>query len=177
MNSFFATLMVLCMFQLPGIAQKSSAAKQFNIWVKTGFKPYMHKGFLYLVKDDYLLLASHFYPCNDRRLQQFTIEDIKSIHVRRSGNIWKGVVVGALAGFGYGVLRASKGKGKFSDCDLPLVCSSKTERAFFNGTAYMLPGMLAGAIFGSIKATVKINGNVTTFKIKKQWTKKYQIQY
>ncbi len=109
---------------------------------------------------------------NSRTLQDqtFSFQQIEELRFRKKGRVLKGALIGALSGV---VIGGTIGLASGDDEGGCFVfCYTKEEKALMGGISAAIPGTIAGAIIGSMKIKIPINGK-TNFEKEKLEQYKY----
>ena len=140
--------------------------RTYRSWIKLEYKNVVTEGILHHVNDSsvQILRISHFQPHNIKgNLTTISVSSIEKIMVRRKGSIGKGMLIGGLTGSIIGVF----------------VSMSVANHNDKSPGIYVYPIMITGcgiglgAMFGSIKIKISINGNQDNFNYHKQELTKY----
>ena len=140
--------------------------RNYRSWIKLNYKSPVMEGMLQQINDSsiQLLRIDHF-PVRNKKdnLTTISTSSIESIKVRRKGSIGKGMLIGGVTGAIIGAL----------------VSMSVANQNDKSTGIYVYPIMITGcgvglgALFGSIKIKITINGNQDNFNYSKQELTKY----
>ena len=150
----------------------------YRTWIKleTGAKL---DGALYQTKDSSFLYAtSHFKKdllAGKCQIYEINYNKIAYILTRHTNHVGKGVLYGALGGLLTGAIIGYVSHNK--DVWAPPVLYSAETEAAVTGTLGMLSGVVIGAIIGSIRIKIPINGNIDNFNKNKERFKKYSYRH
>ena len=159
----------------------SQNIKLYNTWVYLSNEPYLVDGYFYAMKDSSILISDsnskRDYFRSNFNTVELQIKDIKTIKTRRKGNKGRGVLIGALTGLAIGVITG------FAVGDDPpctgyyFICSpvSAETKAFLLGSTFAAVGAGLGALMGSMKVTIPLNGNTKNYHRHHSELKRYAI--
>lgn len=147
---------------------------KYNSWVHR-FDADTQKGSLYKLSKDSLTLVKRKYSGNPRYTYQsyeIPILDIKTIEIRKSGRVVKGVFLGMFTGFMVGgILGYLSGDNNFES----VLYLTAEEKFWFFGTLASMPGGIIGLIAGSTKIKIPIRRSQYIYDYKKKDLQKYLI--
>lgn len=146
--------------------------KIYKTWVSLNNEPFKIKGVLYELKDSSISISSSVviedYIENNFETMNLHIYNIKSIQTRRKNSIGRGIWIGAVSGFATGgLLTLLYGVGDFWDFH---------DGTLMAGVPLAVIGAGIGALVGSIKIEIPINGSMDRYNLKKKKLKKYSLQ-
>jgi len=102
------------------------------------------------------------------------INDIETVKIRRKGRIGRGVLFGALGGFALGgIIGLASGDDDPNNC---FFCLSAGDKALLAGIPLSIVGAGLGALIGSLKVKIPINGNISNFNRNKSKLRKYTFK-
>jgi len=131
-------------------------------------------GALYEVNDSSISISSHGIKDYDgpQEVTEVYIDDIKLINTRKSFNIRKGLLFGAASGFVIGGLTGLI-EGGHSNW---FGSQTAWENAFETGAGFMILGAITGALVGSTKIKIPINGSMDNYNRNKDRLKGYSLK-
>lgn len=136
----------------------------YKTWVDLINESFKAKGVLYELKDSYILISNsdrmEDYGNNNFETMNLYIHNIEVIRIRRKNNIGRGVWMGALSGFALGIL----------------VTLPDLDDWLFAAFPFAVIGSGIGALVGTIKVRVPINGNLSNYNKCKRKLNKYSLQ-
>lgn len=168
-------LIALCCLKTLSAQESAQKIKVYRTWVSLNNEPFKIKGVLYELKDSSILVSSSLVIQDFRDLKLDVIDlkthNIETIKIRRHKSIRKGAWIGVATGF---VLGGIIGASLEEPCNQDDLC--------FN----LLPGMYAsigmaggaaiGAVIGSFKLTIPINGSINSYNSHKSKLREYSIK-
>lgn len=163
------TLLFLCLAVYTANAQKSDAKIKYQVWVHVNDNPRPLKGALVEVQDSAIQVLQRVYIrknsiVSTNAAMVVPVSSIRKIQVRKRSNVANGVWLGALGGV---VVGAAIGYASGDDVCPPgafcLFQFSAEDKAVVGSVAGIGPGMALGAILGSGKKTILINGDQTLY--------------
>jgi hypothetical protein len=169
---FFITNLTIC--NNVG-AQSASTKAKHRIWVNQTGVGDKYKGFLYMVKDSSIYM-SPFLKNDDSALmgnnyQKIDYQQIDIIKIRRKGKVGRGMLIGSLLGFSIGSFI-----GLMSEDDTEgLIRFTKNEKFWISSISLGTHGMIIGAIIGSAKIKIPINGRKKRFIEEREKLRKYSF--
>jgi len=156
-NLLFVLLICFGFSSQVSLAQKNTSHK-YKVWVKSKDHTMNIDGYLNKIDDNALtLMKSGGYE------KTVSWEDIKSVKLRKKGNIKRGLLYGFITGVGLGGIVGFSTGGGFV---------SRRNSALVGGIPLGLLGGIIGGGIGSIKDYIPINGNE---KGQKEKLKKYLL--
>ena len=175
-------LIVLCCINSLNAQDTIQKNKIYRTWVSLNSEPFKIKGVLYEIKDSSILVSNSVlikdYSTDRFRVANLYINEIETIKIRRNNNIGKGVLIGAITGFAVGGLI-----GLMSGDDPPCPSGSwfcfrfsAEEKALMAGVPLAVSGAGIGALFGSIKVKIPINGSINSYNRNKNKLREYSIK-
>lgn len=175
-------LIALCCLNTLSAQEFTQKTKLYKTWVYLNTEPFKVKGVLYEVTDSTLLVSNSLviqdYNTNKFEVVKLNVSNIEEIEIRRKNSIINGVFIGALSGFALGGMI-----GLISGDDPPcpsraLLCLSFSagEKALLAGIPLSIVGAGFGALAGSFKIIIPIDGNNHLFNANKNRLKEYSIK-
>jgi len=150
--------------------------KIFRIWVSLKSDPYKIKGVLYEVKDSSVFVSNSLviqdYSVDKYEVTKLHIADIETIKIRRKNRIGNGVLIGSLTGF---VVGGIVGLVDGDDPPGTLLRLDAEDKAIMMGVPLAVIGAGIGALFGSSKITIPINGSMDNYNRNKEKLRTYSI--
>jgi hypothetical protein len=180
MKTFYLIiLLVSCIVNLSNAQSDTNhKSKIYKSWISSKAESYNLKCNLCKIQDSSILISNSWVISASSKinpaLSKIDFNNIDVIKVRRNHKVINGLIIGTLAGFGIGALI-----GYASGDDPPdqiIISQTAGEKALTYGIALAIPGCILGAMFGSIKIKIPINGNYTNFKNQRNLLEKYTIQ-
>jgi len=175
-------LILLCCLNSLNAQDTIQKIKIYRTWVSLNSEPFKIKGVLYEVKYSSILVSSSIviqdYSTDRFEMVELHINNIETIKTRRNNNIGRGVLIGAITGFAVGGLI-----GLLSGDDPPCPPGSyfcirftAEEKALGAGVSLAVSGAGIGALIGSIKVKIPINGSSNSYNRNKNKLRKYSIK-
>jgi hypothetical protein len=181
-NLSVVALIVLCMLNSLTAQDTSKRIKIYKTWVSMMNDPIKTTGVLYEIKDSLIVISNSFalkdYYKNRFEKTGIDVKNIELIKVRRKNNIGAGALTGLLVGFATGVML-----GFMNGDDPP--CSSNSwgcirfsaeAKAMMGGITFGVIGVGIGALAGSIKISIPINGSLDKYNKNKSKLRKFAIK-
>jgi len=177
-------LIILCGLNSLNAQDSIQKIKIYRTWVSLNSEPFKIKGVLYEIKDSSILVSSsvviHDYSTDRFEMVELHINNIETIKNRRNNNIGKGVLIGAITGFAVGGLIGLI-SGDDPPCTAGLACIfypslSAEEKALMAGVPLAVGGAGIGALIGSIKVKIPINGSINSYNRNKNKLGEYPIK-
>ncbi len=170
-------LIVLCCINSLNAQDTIQKIKIYRTWVSLNSEPFKIKGVLYEIKDSSILVSSSVviqdYSTDKFEIVKLHINNIETIKTRRKNNIGRGVLIGAITGFAVGCFI-----GLIDGDDPPNTFLGMTaeEKALFAGVPLAVGGAGIGALIGSIKVKIPINGSINSYNRNKNKLGEYPIK-
>ena len=171
--------MVLCYLNSLNAQDTIRKNKIYRTWISLNSEPFNTKGVLYELRDSSILVSSSLviqdYSTDRFETEQLYINNIETIKTRRKNRVWKGVLIGAVSGFAVGGLIGLI-SGNDPPCDPhSIICIRFTagEKALIAGIPLSVGGAGIGALIGSIKVQIPINGNINDYNKNKNKLREY----
>ncbi len=147
--------------------------KIYKAWVRINNSAFDVNGVLFEIKDNAVTISSSVviddYYSSSYETIDFHIFNIEKIRIRRNNNIVKGLWIGALSGFTVGtILGAAYGADEYT---------SAAKNTFIAAFEMAILGAGIGALIGSFKIVIPINGNFANYLLNKKKLKKYSLQF
>ena len=175
------SLTVLCCLSTVNAQDTIQKNKIYRAWISLSSEPFKTKGILYEIKDSSILVTSPAfikdYSMDRSEIVQLNITNIETIRIRRKNSIGKGVLIGAVTGFAVGGLIGLI-SGNDPPCDSQsFICLRYTagEKALLAGIPLSAGGAGIGALIGSIKVQIPINGNINNYTKNKNKLTEYSF--
>ncbi|MDX2444377.1 MAG: hypothetical protein QNK30_11315 [Bacteroidales bacterium] len=147
--------------------------KIYKAWIIPNNPTFEVRGILYEIKDSSISLSNSSviedYYVKKIETFNFQISDIRKIKIRRNNNIVKGLWIGALSGFTVGTIW-----GAIYGAD---EANSAAKNTFIAAFELSMLGAGIGALIGSFKIVIPINGDFTNYLLNKKKLKKYSLQF
>ena len=186
------TFFILC-FVITSQAQTSSPDKRKNYqtWISTYETSRPITGVLYEIEDSAVTLSSRNFSRNGSPgkvdMTKLDVRSIDVITLRKNGNIGQGILYGAISGLIVGgalgiVYATSVERHEEGANDLEKSFNSMASSLQTIGTSVLIgigcigTGMGVGAIIGSAKITIPINGSKEQFNRNKSVLKDYSVK-
>ena len=160
------------------ILKNKAKIEIYKTWVTLINSPSAEEGVLYEIKDSSILVSSSV-VLEDYYTRKFEtinlhIDKIEMIKTRKKGTIGKGVWIGALSGFAVGaIIGVVANNGQVSVVGTPV---SSGVSAFAVGIPSAAVGAGVGALVGSFKVRIPINGDMNNYMMQKKKLKKYSFK-
>ncbi len=170
--------MALCFLSSVNAQDTIQNNKIYRTWITLNSEPFKTNGALYEIKDSSILVSNSLvirdYSAGSFETANLHINDIETIKVRRKNRIGRGVLFGALGGFALGGIIGLASGDDPDDC--VFFCASAGEKALIAGIPLSITGAGLGALIGSFKIKIPINGNISNFNKNKQKLRKYAFR-
>ena len=146
--------------------------RAYKTWVSLNESPYKITGWLYAIEDSSILLSKQF-NVHDKiiELSDFSniyYHDIYKIRTRRKGKLGRSILIGTLTGFTIGLVYAlAVGEDYNAGTNAMIVIA---------GGTFAIVGAGIGAIIGSVKVKIPINGSKDHFNRNKRKLENYSIK-
>ena len=156
--------------------------KLYRIYIE---QPYgaQPEGFLYQVEEDGLVISGsgnkedYIYRANQLNYLNVKTPEIKTIKIRKTGSVGKGVMFGTIGGFLVGLsIGLIQGDDPINpNCQFFCDNSPPTglQKGVAKGVGLGLVGGITGAIIGLAKIKIPINGDQNIFEMNRPKLKKY----
>lgn len=154
----------------------NSNKKRYRTWMTLNREPFKSKGMLYQSKESSILISpmvKNKQQISDKSLVEFQISNIETIKLRKNKRIGKGILTGAITGFVTGALIG------IVDGDDPSgtwFALSAEEKAIIAGVPLAVCGAGIGALIGSIKIKIPINGSSEKYRKNKTDLRRYSVK-
>ena len=166
----FCTLSII----QPAIAQEKS--KVYKVWLNQIDKGYKITGFLYDINDSTLFVSYDYtkngYANNQPVFNTIAAADIGFIKLRQRGAVGKRILIGAAVGAVLGgIIGFAQGDDEPNTTLLSLLTDpsfTKEQKAGMGAFIGAQAGVLIGALLGTIKIKIPINGDRNLYKSKLQ---------
>jgi len=164
-------LFIIFLFHQLNAQETATKNRKYKTWVKKTDSKSRLVGVLYQVEDTKLLISNSFehevYDLNQFEYQDVYAYEIEKIKLRRKGSIGRGILIGVASGFVTGAIIG------FVNGDEP--CHPT---CFIGGSAEDLGliGGVVGAVVGSLKISIPINGSESKFRYNLPGLKSYAYQ-
>jgi len=147
--------------------------KFYKAWIIPTNPTFEVSGILYEIKDSSISLShssviEDYYVKNFETIN-FQINDIRTIKIRRTNNVVKGLWIGAVSGFTVGTIWGAIYGADEGNSAAGNTIIAATQLATF--------GAGIGMLIGLIKVRIPINGDMNTFNLHKKRLKKYSLQF
>ena len=173
-----AILVLLFMSCLQSIAAQNTIKRNitYKAWLTLSAPPYKAKGLLYQIQDSSIALinSQNFkdYTSGNFQMEGILYYNVEIIRLRKYNKIGNTTLIGAASGLVLGVMI-----GLISGDDPPGIVSFSAERkALSAGAALAVVGAGVGAIIGSIKIKIPINGSKDKYEQNRKRLKKYALR-
>ena len=154
----------------------NSNKKRYRTWLTLNSEPFKSKGILYQSKESSILispLVKNRQQISDKSLIEFQISNIETIKLRKSKKIGKGILIGAVTGLVAGGL---VGLIDGDDPSGTWFALSAEDKAVIGGVYLAVCGAGIGALIGSIKIKIPINGNSEKYRKNKTDLRRYSVK-
>ena len=176
-------MIVLCILNTMNAQDTIQKNKIYRTWVYLNKDPFEIKGALYEIKDSSLSVSNSLvkkeFSTEGLKNAELNIINVETIKLRRNNNIVRGVLIGTGAGLVTGAMIGFI-SGDDPPCDNlgcilypPLTAGQK---ALSNAAFLGICGAGAGALVGSFKIKIPINGNIETFHKSHSRLRKYSYR-
>lgn len=140
------------------------------IWVKTMDNHKTNAKFMSEYQDSTITIMDR----KKSNKQILNIENIKYIEFRKKGNEVRGFFLGAFGGF---ITGACLGLAKGDDDSSDFFSFTAEENAILFGILLTPPGAILGAILGSKKIKIPIDGDINSYNRQKKIIEKYRYKF
>ena len=159
MKTTLLTLLGVLLFFPTGLnSQNTKKVKTHKAWITLTDNSEL-KGILYSADED-LIKITYNNSLDVTNLMSIEANKIEIIKIRKKGKVGKGALIGGLSGLGFGVLIGFAA----GDDDPGWFSTTKEEKAIGGGIAFGLLGTGVGALTGTSKKKIIINGNIKNYK-------------
>ena len=159
--------------ELVDLKQSKAKIKIYKAWVRLNNSAFDVNGVLFEIKDTIVTISSSVviedYYSRSYETIDFHIYNIGKIKIRRNNNIVKGLWIGALSGFTVGTIW-----GAIYGAD---EANSAAKNTFIAAFELSMLGAGIGALIGSFKIVIPINGDFANYLLNKKKLKKYSLQF
>lgn len=179
---FFSVIAITVLCFLNSVDAQNTIQKNkiYRTWITLNSKPFKTTGVLYEIKDSSILVSNSLviqdYSTDRFGTFKLHINDIETIKIRRKKRVGTGVLLGAITGFCVGgIIGLIDGDDPpcRSFCVLRFTAGQK---ALMAGIPLSIVGAVAGAIIGSVKIKIPINGSMDNYHKYKKRLKKYSFK-
>ena len=175
-------LIVLCSLNSLYAQDTIQKIKIHRTWISLKSEPFKIKGVLYEIKDSSILVSRSVviqdYSTDRFEIAKLNIKNIETIKTRRKNSIGNGVLIGVVSGFVVGGLM-----GLIDGDDPPCTPGSwfcwritAGQKALMMGVPLAVCGAGIGALIGSVKVVIPINGSISNYNRNKNKLRKYSIK-
>jgi len=181
----FSICIVLLILVLQSKAQDSLYNNRiYKAWIRTIDPSPKTKGVLFEVRDSTIVLSNSIYRIdylqNNYTTSTYQVYNIRNIRLRKAKNIGKGVGIGFGVGVGVGLIVAAitvateDNNTQMNTWDV----SNDSHASEFIGIPILIGslGAATGAVIGSLKVTIPINGNKNAYQEQRKRLKKYVLK-
>jgi len=130
----------------------SKKQKAYQAWIKLNNNSLVAKGFLYQVGDSSVYLVNSLW---DPEPREFTSANMELLKIRRDKSVRRGAITGSVAGATTGIVLINTIEGGLSYLTVPA--------STLSGLLFGLMGAGIGALSGSIKDRIPVQGNPDNF--------------
>ena len=167
MITFFISICTSCAFsqEYPNLFK----TRPYKMWVKPMNNTKVQKVYLSELQDSSIIYRNY----SDFKTSKLMISDIKQLDFRRKEKIGRTILYGALSGFAFGGLiglASGDDSGGF-------ISFTAEEKALVLGTMGGITGVIVGAIVGTMKIKIPIEGKHEEYINQKEKLKTYIIEY
>jgi len=174
---------VLCFLNSLNAQDSIQKKNIYRTWVYLNKDPFEIKGALYEIKDSSISVSNSLVKKENSteglKISELNIYYVETIKARRNNNIGRGVLIGTASGLFTGAMIGLI-SGDDPPCDNlgcilypPLTAG---EKALSNGVVLGICGAGVGALVGSFKIKIPINGNIETFHKSQNRLRKYSYK-
>ncbi len=178
-NKLVTLLVAFLLFSIGFQAQNSIGDnKVHKVWISKVVYSKKIKGLLYEVQDEFLKVI-------DNKSEEIIVyaTDIDMVKIRRKGKIGNGVLIGALSGFVTGgLIGLASGDDPDKTVDYGYLFGTIThegekagEKVLLYGFPLAFAGACIGALLGSKKDKILINGDINNYKMQLNKLKSYSM--
>lgn len=170
---FVMSLWVICFAQFTLLAQQSTKKPSiYKAWAGNIDRKVV--GALYEVTDSSLKISNSMnlahYETGEFKYVDVYARDIETIKLRRKGRIGRGILIGAISGFFTGAIIGLIAGDDDCESEVGLAsffchafATTAEQKALSTGAFLGVTGGLVGAVVGSIKIKIPINGTPDNF--------------
>ena len=168
---FLITLFILLPMTILAQGTNKSGHPVCRSWISLNNSYVEQEGILYEASDTTISLKDLYLQTNLDKLNLIMVNfrNIKDIYLRPKNSILKGTVFGAVAGIGIGIIIGLNYKKDPTVIYNP----DKKEVVILDGTSLGLAGAGVGALLGSIKIRIPINGKFEKYNESRGRLKSY----
>jgi hypothetical protein len=180
-NSIMKSINVIALIALSCLNSLSAQEptqkiKIYRTWVSLNSEPFKIKGVLYELKDSSIVVSSSLVIQDYRDLKldvkDLNIHYIETIKIRRHNSIRRGALIGVATGF---VLGGIIGSSLEEPCKPGELCFPYYASGVY-GSIGMAGGAAIGAVIGSFKLTIPINGSINSYNRHENKLREYSIK-
>ena len=155
------TILMVLLLVAPNICaqNKTKKIKVYKVWV-TKMDGSKVRGFFYAADAQGVTISNSKTP-DESNLLLVEAENIRLIKMRRKGAVGKGAGIGFLSGAAFGGIIGYAG----GDDEPGLLSATKETKAGVGAIVFGLVGTGVGAIVGTGKKKIHIDGNIETYRI------------
>jgi hypothetical protein len=174
---FLMIALAACGLSAQDVPEKT---KIYRTWISLNNEPYKIKGSLYQVNDSSILVSNSFiiqdYSQGRYETVELHLENIMKIKTRKKNSVGNGALVGAISGFVIGgLIGYAAGDDSCPSGSWCIISFTAEEKAVMLGVPLSIFGAGIGALIGSAKIVIPINGNAKTFNQNKSQLREYSI--
>ena len=177
------TILLYCFLSSTAQENSENQNKIFKVWVSLNKKP-VYGGVLFETKDSSIIVTDSYYKSNYSagrfRISEINYNDINVIKIQAKNSVLKGIFLGAVTGFVVGaIIGAASGDDNPNTyvphgyLDTPKTAGNK---ALSGGVVSMFLGGGIGAVVGTFKLIIPINGNFDKFRRNKSRLERHSFQ-
>jgi hypothetical protein len=186
-----AIFSLYCLQTTLGQTDSTENRKIYQTWIYTLDSPRLSTGVLYEIQDSSVTLSNRNFSRKGSPgkvdMTQLDVRSIDVIKLRKKGNVSKGILFGSLAGLVLGgaldLIYYSSWQKPKEDNSLESFAAATTSSALFAVNASLIgvlclgTGIGIGAIIGSAKINIPINGSQDQFDENKSALNVYSIKF
>ncbi len=170
-------LLILSCFQSITAQDTIKKNQTYKAWLSLSVPPYKAKGLLFHIQDSSIALikSQNFkdYTSGDFQMENLHFSNIEVIKLRRYNKTGNNTLIGAASGFVIGAVI-----GLISGDDDPgIVIFTAERKALMAGGTLAVVGAGVGAIVGSIKIKIPINGDWDKYQKNRTRLKKRALRH
>ncbi len=179
-KKLFAFLMIALAVSGLSAQDTTKKTKIYRTWISMNSEPFKIKGSLYQVNDSSVFVSNALkiqdYSENRFETVELHVKDIKIIKTRKKNSVGNGALVGAISGLVFGgLIGYASGDDSCPPGTWCIISFTAEEKALMLGVPLSIVGAGLGALIGSAKIVIPINGNAITFNQNKKELRKYSI--
>ncbi|MFD2514646.1 hypothetical protein ACFSRY_12290 [Pontibacter locisalis] len=174
-------LLLCCIATVPLKAQATSPVKsEYLHWLYLKDSRRALKGVIIEANDSSILFLDNFTLSKNKKAtytpQLIPVSSVEKIKYRKRKDFRKGLLLGGLGGAATGAVAGyADGDDECGPGTWCIVFFTAEDKAVLGAVLGVIPGMAIGALVGSSKKTIFINGNQDTYNLSREELKQYTL--